>query len=236
VALFGAVSYLGYFLQMVDHVSATVSGLLMLPFVGGMLVSSIASGRIVSSTGKYKLFPIAGMAIGALGLGLLSQMSATSTRVENGLYMAVLGFGIGLVMQILVLIVQNNADRADLGSATAANNYFRQLGGTVGSGIVGAVFAHRLVTKVSTLLPHGSASHVANIQALTPKELETLPAAVREALTTAYAYALPPIFMYLVPLMAAGFVLALFIRNVPLRTSLSAPAAESVPEEPAAVR
>lgn len=234
VALFGAVSYLGYFLQMVDHVSATVSGLLMLPFVGGMLVSSIASGRIVSSTGTYKLFPIAGMAIGGLGLGLLSQMSATSTRVENGLYMAVLGFGIGLVMQILVLIVQNNAARSDLGSATAANNYFRQLGGTVGSGIVGAVFAHRLVTKVSTLLPPGSASHVTNIQALTPKELDSLPLAVREALTTAYAYALPPIFLYLVPLMAVGFVLALFIKNVPLRTSLSAPAAETIEETPAA--
>src|SRR5262249_38246210 len=113
VALFGAVSYIGFFLQTVDHVSATVSGLLMLPFVGGLLVSSIASGRIVSATGRYKIFPIAGTAIGAVGMGLLSRMSMTSTRVDNGIYMAVLGFGIGLVMQILVLAVQNGAAPRD---------------------------------------------------------------------------------------------------------------------------
>ena len=169
VALFGAVSYLGFFLQTVDHVSATVSGLLMLPFVGGLLVSSIASGRIVSATGRYKLFPIAGTAIATAGMGLLSRLSTTSTRVENGIYMAVLGFGIGLVMQILVLVVQNAAAPRDLGAATAANNYFRQIGGTVGSGIVGALFASRLTSKISHLLPPGSGARLPNVQALTPR-------------------------------------------------------------------
>src|SRR6201995_598303 len=231
VALFGAVSYIGFFLQTVDGVSATVSGLLMLPFVGGLLVSSIGSGRIVSGTGRYKIFPILGTAIGTVGMGLLSRLSATSTRVENGIYMAVLGFGIGLVMQILVLVVQNAAPRADLGSATAANNYFRQIGGTVGSGIVGAAFASRLTSKIAHLLPPGSSAHLPNVQALTPKELDALPKAVHSALVTAYAYALPPIFLALVPLLAAAFVLSFFLKEQKLRTTVgpedaAAPATE----------
>jgi EmrB/QacA subfamily drug resistance transporter len=220
VALFGAVSYIGFFLQTVDGVSATVSGLLMLPFVGGLLVSSIGSGRIVSATGRYKIFPILGTAIGTVGMGLLSRLSPTSTRVENGIYMAVLGFGIGLVMQILVLVVQNAAPREDLGSATAANNYFRQIGGTVGSGIVGAAFTTRLTSKISHLLPPGSSTHLPNVQALTPKELDGLPASVHSALITAYAYALPPIFLALVPVLAAAFVLSFFLKEKKLRTTV----------------
>ena len=220
VALFGAVSYIGFFLQTVDGVSATVSGLLMLPFVGGLLVSSIGSGRIVSATGRYKIFPILGTAIATVGMGLLSRLSPTSTRVENGIYMAVLGFGIGLVMQILVLVVQNAAPREDLGSATAANNYFRQIGGTVGSGIVGAAFTSRLTSKVSHLLPPGSSAHLPNVQALTPKELDALPASVHSALVAAYAYALPPIFLALVPVLAAAFVLSFFLKEKKLRTTI----------------
>jgi EmrB/QacA subfamily drug resistance transporter len=227
VAMFGAVSYVGFFLQMVDHVSATTSGLLMLPLVGGLLVSSIASGRIVSATGRYKVFPIAGTAIAAGGLALLSRMSMTSTKVENGIYMAVLGFGIGLVMQILVLVVQNGAARQDLGAATAANNYFRQIGGTVGSGIVGALFTSRLASKISHLLPPGSATHLPNLQGLTPKELSALPANVEHALVTAYSYALPPIFLYLVPVLGAAFVLSLFLKETRLRTTVGAEPAQA---------
>jgi EmrB/QacA subfamily drug resistance transporter len=220
VALFGAVSYIGFFLQTVDHVSATTSGLLMLPFVGGLLVSSIASGRVVSATGRYKIFPIAGTAIGAVGMGLLSRMSLTSTRVENGIYMAVLGFGIGLVMQILVLAVQNAAAREDLGAATAANNYFRQIGGTVGSGIVGALFTERLTFKIGHLLPPGSSAHLPNLQGLTPKELSALPANVEHAIVEAYSYALPPIFLYLVPVLGAAFILSFFLKEKRLRTTV----------------
>jgi EmrB/QacA subfamily drug resistance transporter len=234
VALFGAVSYIGFFLQTVDGVSATVSGLLMLPFVGGLLVSSIGSGRIVSATGRYKIFPILGTAIGTVGMGLLSRLSATSTRVENGIYMAVLGFGIGLVMQILVLVVQNAAAREDLGSATAANNYFRQIGGTVGSGIVGAAFASRLTSKISHLLPPGSSAHLPNVQALTPKELDALPPAVHSALVTAYAYALPPIFLALVPVLAAAFVLSFFLKEKKLRTTVGPEAPAAPADAPAA--
>jgi EmrB/QacA subfamily drug resistance transporter len=231
VALFGAVSYLGFFLQMVDHVSATVSGLLLLPFVAGMMVSSITSGRIVSATGKYKIYPILGTAIATIGMGLLSRLSTTSTRVENGIYMAVVGLGIGLVMQILVLVVQNATPVRDLGSATAAANYFRQIGGTVGSGIVGALFASRLATKVTELLPPGAAGHMPSVQALTPKELDSLPPMIEHALATAYSDALPPIYLGLVPVMAVGFVLSFFLKQIPLRTTVgeSAPTPAQAP-------
>jgi EmrB/QacA subfamily drug resistance transporter len=221
IAMFGAVSYIAFFLQMVDHVSATVSGLLMLPFVGGMLVSSITSGRLVSSTGKYKIYPIAGTAIAALGMYLLSRMSLTSTRWENGIYMAVVGLGIGMVFQILVLVVQNAASFRDLGSATAANNYMRQIGGTVGSGIVGSLFTSRLATQLHQLLPPGAAGHVdTGGQTLTPQQINALPAALRHILSVAYAQALPPIFLYLVPVVGVAFVLSLFLKQVPLRTSV----------------
>src|SRR5579875_1702561 len=177
-----------------------------------------------ASTGRYKVFPIVGTAIGTTGMGLLSLMSATTTRLDNGIYMAVLGFGIGLVMQILVLVVQNAASPADLGTATAANNYFRQIGGTVGSGVVGSIFASRLTSKISHLLPPSSGAHLPNVQALTPKELDALPAAVHHALITAYAYALPPIFLYLVPVLAAAFILSFFLKEHRLRTTVGAEA------------
>jgi EmrB/QacA subfamily drug resistance transporter len=237
IAMFGAVSYIGFFLQMVDHVSATVSGLLMLPFVGGMLISSISSGRIVSATGRYKIFPILGTGIATVGLGLLSQLSVTSSRLDNGIYMFVMGFGIGLVMQILILIVQNSSSVHDLGSSTAAANYFRQIGGTVGSGLVGALFASRLEDKIKQLLPPSALAHMGSsgsLQALTPKALDALPPQIKDALVTAYAYALPPIFLYLVPVMAVGFVLAWFVKEQRLRTTLGDEAPETVPAESAA--
>ncbi|MCL2585922.1 MAG: MFS transporter, partial [Streptosporangiales bacterium] len=232
VAMFGAVAYLGFFLQMVDDVSATVSGLLMLPFVGGMLISSISSGRIVSSTGRYKIFPILGTGIACVGLGLLSRMSVTSTRFENGVYMFVMGMGIGLVMQILVLIVQNGASPKDLGSSTAAANFFRQTGGTVGSGIVGAAFASRLTSHIKTypVLREAAASgHLSGgAQSLTPKILDSLPAPIKHDLVASYAYALPPIFLYMVPVMAVGFILALFVKEIRLRTTLGEDSDEKV--------
>jgi EmrB/QacA subfamily drug resistance transporter len=219
VALFGAVAYIPTFLQMVDHVSAAASGLLMLPFVGGLLVSSIGSGRIVSATGHYKLFPIVGTAVAAAGMSLLSLMSLTSSKIDNGIYMAVLGVGIGLVLQILVLAVQNDAAPRDLGAATAANNYFRQLGGALGSGIVGSLFASRLESRLRHLDPAGSHAGLPSLGTLTPQDLARMPPARAHAFAAAYARALPPIFLYLVPVLGAGFVLSFFLVQKRLRTT-----------------
>jgi EmrB/QacA subfamily drug resistance transporter len=245
VAMFGSLGYLGFFLQMVDNASATTSGLLMLPFVAGMLISSIGSGRIVSATGRYKLFPIFGTAIACVGLVLLSRMSVTTTRVENGIFMFVMGFGIGLVMQILILIVQNGASPRDLGASTAAANYFRQIGATVGSGIVGSVFASRLLDKLKATLPPSVLAHgsTGGSQALTPKMLDAMPPQLKHIFVEAYAYALPPIFLYLVPVLAVGFVLSFFVKEIRLRTTMGeansaaeqASAASAIaPAEPAA--
>ena len=218
IAMFGAVGYLPYFLQMVDHASATTSGLLLLPLVAGLLVSSIVSGQLVSKTGRYKIFPIVGTAVAGVGMYLLSLMSVTSTRLENSLYMVVLGLGIGLVFQVLIVVVQNAAPPRDLGSATATSNYLRQIGGTVGTGIVGSLFASRLADQLHHVLPTASTAHVPSGQTLTPQILAKLPPAIAHIITTAYAQALTPIFLYLVPLMGVGFVLALFLKEIPLRT------------------
>jgi EmrB/QacA subfamily drug resistance transporter len=219
VALFGAVAYIPTFLQMVDHVSAATSGLLMLPFVGGLLVTSIGSGRVVSATGRYRLFPIAGTAIGAGGMALLSLMSLTTSRLDNGVYMAVLGAGIGLVLQILVLAVQNDAAPRDLGTATAANNYFRQLGGSLGSGIVGSLFAARLADQLSHLVPAATRAKAPSLAVLTPQALSRMPPALEHAFAVAYAHALPPIFLYLVPVLGAAFVLSFFLKDKGLRAT-----------------
>jgi EmrB/QacA subfamily drug resistance transporter len=226
VAMFGAVAYIPTFLQMVDNVSASTSGLLMLPLVGGLMISSIGSGRITSATGHYKVFPILGTAIAAVGMGLLSKMSITSTRVENGAYMAVLGFGIGLVIQITILAVQNDVSVRDLGAATAAANFFRQLGGAIGSGIVGSIFISRMTTQLHQLLPGGATAKLPSAGAITPAALRQMPAPVAHAFVLAYSRALPRIFLYLVPMIAVGWLLSLFLKQKALRT-FSATAAEA---------
>jgi len=224
IAMFGAAGYLPYFLQTADHASATISGLLLLPLVGGMLASSIVSGQLVSKTGRYKVFPIVGTVIAGVGLCLLSLMSVTTTRVENSLFMVVFGLGIGLVFQVLIVVVQNAAPPRDIGSATASNNYLRQIGATVGSGIVGSLFAGRLIGKLHHALPAGATAHLPSGQSLTPQILAELPPAIAHTIIVSYAQALTPIFLYLAPLMGVSFVLALCLKEIPLRTTAGAAA------------
>lgn len=224
--LFGVIAFIPTFLQMVDNVSATESGLLMLPLIVGMLASSMVSGRVVSNTGRYKVLLVVGTAIVTIGVGLLSLMSADSTRLQNGVYMAVVGLGVGLVMPILVTAVQNVAPPRDLGVATSTNNFLRQIGGTLGTAVVGSIFVNRLTSRLATELPHGAGIHVTNVNAITPAAVHSLPGPLRDGFIHAYASALPPIFLYLVPLLAAAFVLAWFLKEVPLRGG-PAPSASS---------
>src|SRR5699024_11208171 len=146
VAMFGALGYMPTYIQMVTGVSATVAGLLMIPMMGGLLVTSIASGQAVSRTGRYKIFPIIGSIVMGIGLVLIATMHITTPTWLMCVYLAVFGIGIGLSMQILTLIVQNSFPARMVGTATAANNYFRQVGATLGSAIVGSIFASRLAT------------------------------------------------------------------------------------------
>jgi EmrB/QacA subfamily drug resistance transporter len=219
VAMFGAISYLPTYLQIVTGVSPTVSGLLLLPLIAGLLTTVISSGRRIATTGKYRPYPIAGAALAAVGVFLLSRLGLHTSHLTSSLYMIVLGLGIGLIMQVMVLVAQNSASYADLGAATGAVNLARQVGSSVGVALIGALFIHRLQERLALALPPAAASHASRaITSVTPQALGRLPAALQIAIKTAFAEALPPIYIYLVPLVAAAFVLALILPERTLRT------------------
>ncbi|WP_017592379.1 MDR family MFS transporter [Nocardiopsis potens] len=229
IAMFSTVSYLPTFLQMVNGASATESGLMMLPMVAGMLAATITSGRLISRTGRYKVWPVAAMPTIAAGLVLLSRMDAGTSYLYNAAGMLVLGLGVGMVMQNLVLIVQNSAPRRHLGTATSANNYFRQIGASFGIAVFGSVFVGRLNEQMAAAPPGGGLEvqgGEAGIGSLTPEMLQALPAPVREFVVNAFAEALPPVFLYALPLLAVGFVLTLLLKERPLGTEV----AEEEPE------
>ncbi|MFD9023555.1 MFS transporter [Streptomyces parvulus] len=216
VALFGAASYLPTFLQMVDGASATESGLLMLPMMGGIVVASIASGQLISRTGHYRSHPILGSALSVVGMWLLSRLDEDTSRLNYSIWMAVLGAGIGMVMPVLVLAVQNSVRPADLGTATSANNYFRQIGGSVGAAIFGTLFADRLTDALAERVPAEAGAGLPEAEAITPQLVHSLPPALRDAYIGAYADAMPRIFLYLVPVLVLGLLIALFLKEKPL--------------------
>ena len=227
ISMFGAIGYMPTFLQIVNGVNATESGLMLLPMLVGVLITAIGSGFIMSKTGRYKWMPITGALLIALALTLFSTMNADTTPLVSGSFLAVLGLGIGLIMQVLVLIVQNSVPHSVLGTATAANAFFREIGASVGSAIVGSVFVtrlnHTLADSFGGTAPEGSNS-------LTPAAINALPPEVHAAITDAYANALAPVYLYLVPVMVAAFVLLFFVKEVPLATTV--PIAEGMEDDP----
>lgn len=214
VALFGAASYLPTFLQMVDGATATESGLLMLPMMGGIVGTSVVSGQLISRTGRYRVYPIAGSAVSAVGMWLLSRLEADTPRLEYSIAQAVLGLGIGLIMPVLVLAVQNSVRPADLGTATSANNYFRQIGGSVGAAVFGTLFAGRLADALAVRLPSGAG--LPDPESITPQLVHAMEPALRDAYIQAYADAMPRIFLYLVPVLVLGLFFAFFLKEKPL--------------------
>ncbi|MER7407236.1 MFS transporter [Streptomyces sp. NPDC000070] len=210
--LFGAASYLPTYLQMVEGASATESGLLMLPMMAGIVGASIIAGQFVSRTGRYKAYPILGGALSVTGMWLLSRLDADTPRLHYSIWMAVLGAGIGMVMPVLILAVQNSVRPADLGTATSANNYFRQIGGSIGAAVFGALFADRLAHH----LPTRADDRLPDPDSLTPQLVQGLPPALRDGYIGAYADAMPRIFLYLVPVLVLGLVIALFLKEKPL--------------------
>ncbi|WP_329320436.1 MULTISPECIES: MFS transporter [unclassified Streptomyces] len=234
VALFGAASYLPTFLQMVDGASATESGLLMLPMMGGIVGASVVSGQLISRTGRYKVYPVLGAALSALGMWLLSRLEVDTPRLTYSVWMAVLGAGIGMVMPVLVLAVQNSVRPADLGTATSANNYFRQIGGSVGAAIFGTLFARRLTDALAERVPARPDDPLPDPESLTPQLVHAMPAPLRDAYIAAYADAMPRIFFYLVPVLVLGLFIAFFLKEKPL-VSHNAPAADTDSAAPAHV-
>ena len=229
VALFGASSYLPTFLQMVDGASATESGLLMLPMMGGIVVASVVSGLLVTRTGRYKIYPLLGCAISVEGMWLLSRLEAGTSLLECGIAQGVLGLGMGLVMPVLVVAVQNSVPPADLGTATSASNYFRQIGGSVGAAVFGTLFAGRLTDALADRLPAGA--DLPEPESITPQLVHALPPALRDPYVQAYADAMPRIFLYLVPVLVLGLLIAFLLKEKPL-VSQNAAEPTAFPAEP----
>lgn len=232
IALFGAASYLPTFLQMVDGASATESGLLMLPMMGGIVGASIISGQLISHTGRYKIYPVLGGALSVVGMWLLSRLEVDTPRLQYSIWMAVLGAGIGMVMPVLVLAVQNAVRPADLGTATSANNYFRQIGGSVGAAVFGTLFAGRLADALADRIPADAGAALPDAESITPQLVHALPAPLRDGYIQAYADAMPRIFLYLVPVLVLGMLIAFFLKETPLLSSAAsqnAPVAEPAP-------
>ncbi|WP_101946828.1 MDR family MFS transporter [Mycobacterium sp. 3519A] len=213
-AMLGALTFLPTFMQFVDGVSATVSGLRTLPMVAGLLLTSMGSGVLVSRTGRYKIFPVVGTAVMALGFVLLSRMDAGTPMVLQSVYLFVLGTGIGMCMQVLILIVQNTADFTDLGVATSGVTFFRTIGSSFGAAIFGSLFANFLQDRIGHALAESGAPPAA---AQSPQVLHQLPHEVAAPIVTAYADSLDMVFLCAAPVALVGFVVAWLLKEVPLR-------------------
>lgn len=213
-AMLGAMTFLPTFMQFVDGVSATVSGLRTLPMVVGMLITSIGSGSIVGRTGRYKIFPVTGTAVMTVGFALLSTMDAHTAFWMQSLYLFVLGAGIGLCMQVLVLVVQNTADFADLGVATSGVTFFRTIGSSFGAAIFGSLFANFLSSQIGQAVADSGAPPIA---AESPQALRELPPEMAAPIIDAYADALGMVFLCAAPVAFVGFIVSLFLKEVPLR-------------------
>ncbi|MFF8843933.1 DHA2 family efflux MFS transporter permease subunit [Streptomyces sp. NPDC015127] len=224
-AMFGAMTYLPTFLQVVQGVSPTMSGVHMLPMVLGMLITSTGSGQIVSRTGRWKVFPIAGTAVTALGLGLLHQLEESSSTWQMSAIFFVFGAGLGLVMQVLVLVVQNSVGYEDLGVATSGATFFRSIGASFGVAVFGTVFTNLLEDKLTDALAGQQVPPGAGPSELAadPRAIAELPPELRPSVLHAYATSITDVFLYAVPVVLLAFVVAWFLREDKLRGSVTAP-------------
>lgn len=216
-AMFGSVTYIPLFLQVVNGATPTGSGLQMLPMMGGMLLTSITSGQAISRRGRYRMFPIVGTFVTATGLFLLSRMHAETTIFTASLYMAVLGCGMGLVMQVLVIAVQNTVPYADLGVATSGATLFRLIGGSLGTAVFGAIFATELATHLQSMgsaLPAGTA--------ISPQAIGELAPADRAIYISSFTASLSTVFEFATGVALVGFLLTWFVPEKRLRETVGA--------------
>jgi len=232
LAMFGAMTFLPLFQQTVQGESPTVSGLALTPMMLGVTVTSIVAGQVTTKTGRYKVFPILGGAIMAVGMFLLSGLDTGTTRLESALYYVVLGLGMGFLMQMVSLIAQNSVEQKDMGVASSARMFFQQIGGSLGVAAFGALFARQLTESLGAATSRGGTGvHIsASGGQLNPATVNSLPALVRHDVFAAIADAIQHVFIWALPAAVVIFVLAWFIKEVPLRGR--APAAEATSEQP----
>ena len=218
VSMFGSTVYLSEYFQNARGMSPTEAGLMSVAMVGGLLVSSIVTGRIISDTGLWKRYLVGGMVLVVVGLTLLGTIDATTPLVEVGAFMAVLGLGLGATMQNLVLAVQNNTAQADMGAASSVVSFFRSMGGSIGVSALGAVLSHQVTQKVTEGL--AAIGIAAGHSTGSIPDLDALPAPVRALYETAFGEATGHLFLVATPFALLALVCVLFIREVPLRTTL----------------
>ena len=219
LGMFAAIAFVPTFLQMASGTSAAVSGLLMIPMMVGMLGTSITSGILVSKSGRYRIFPMVGTLITAGAMLAMTTLAATTPIWLICVYLFFFGAGLGLIMQIIVLVVQNAVPATEVGTATSTNNYFREVGASLGVAIFGVMFTTRLSENLLRVFTDAGADPTAAGQAPStpdPATLATLPPDVRDGIVSAYADSLAPVFWYLIPFMLVAFVLTLFLKEIPL--------------------
>jgi EmrB/QacA subfamily drug resistance transporter len=216
-AFFAAVVFTPLYLQVVTGASATASGLLLLPLMLAGAASTAVSGRLMAKTGRYKRFPVAGLALMSVGLFLLSRMDTGTSRVTTSLFLVVFGVGFGMVSQVLTVAIQNSVDRRDVGVATGSANLFRALGGSVGVALFGAIFAGRLDTWLPRTVPGGARGVSADALQASPETLRAMPAGVRDGIAEAVAHAVQSVYMVAAPVALLGLAVVLLLREVPLR-------------------
>lgn len=235
MGMFGAIFYVPVYAQGVLGVNATTSGAIMIPMSAAMIVVGILVGLLITKTGKYKMFVVGGTVVMLVGFWLLTKLHYGSSELQLTLAMVVVGVGLGGAMQTFTLIVQNAVDRRDLGVATAATQFFRSAGGTVGIAVLGTIMASRLATAIPEHLPAGAAEAmpaggVSVNSVLDPAMLSQLPAGIAEAVRAGLADALHGVFIAAIPLVVVAIIAALLIKSVPLRDTLEDPESPESPE------
>ncbi len=231
IVMFGTIAYIPTYLQMAEGYDATTAGLLMIPMMAGLMGTSVIIGQAVTRTGRTRIYPIVGAVVLTVGVAMLSTTTIDTHVVFICFSLAVMGIGLGASMQVLTLVVQNSFPHRMVGTATAANNYFRQVGGSVGSAVVGSVFATRLTRFVTERVP-GEAGTPEGASSLTPELVKSWPDEIRIPIIESYNEALMPIFVFMIPLSLVAAVILYFVEEKELATTIEThiPEAEKTDE------
>ena len=238
IAMFGSMIFIPVYLQVVDGMSPTQSGLAMLPMVVGIFSTSITAGRMMSRNGRYKIYPILGASVVIVALVMLSQLTSSSPYWYAGLSMYVLGAGLGFTMQILITVVQNSVERSDIGVATSSVTFFRQMGGSFGTALFGAILSSRLAVHIAeamTHVPAGSGGAKVGDVANNVQAIKALPEPLHSLITGAFSASLHDVFLSAVPLVAVALAVSFFLKEKPLATRDATPPPADETSEPEVV-
>ena len=230
MSLFATAIFMPLYLQVVAGNSPTTAGLMVTPLVLGLLVSSVVAGRLITRYGRYKAFPVAGTALMSVGLFMCSGLDRDSARLAASVAMGVTGLGVGMVMQVLVLAVQNAVAHRDLGTATSAATFFRSMGGAFGVAVFGSVLNNRLAFHLGRLVPAGAGLDVSTLSSA-PEQVRALPSAIENGVVEAFSLSLGTVFTLAVPVAVAAFLVVLFLPELPLRESVPAEGLGGLAEE-----